>query len=147
MLQALLADRFHLIAHRETVTMPVYRLTRRAGGELKDGNDAASPSITRTPDGYRFENSDLVRLASFLGGQLDRPVVDGTGLTGVYTFTLTSSDPPSSDPIAKREGVSPDSPSSGAFADGLRRLGLQLVSARGPVEYLVVDQVEQLSDN
>ena len=149
MLQSLLADRFHLVLHRESVTQPVYELRVLQGGpRLGEAAESGQFMMQRTPSGYMFENSDLVRLASFLSGQVDRAVTDGTGLPGLYTFTLVAAETGvPGDSGNKREGSSPDTPSSAAYGEGLRRLGLQLIAARAPVEYLVVDRVDALVEN
>ncbi len=115
MLQTLLADRFQLGAHRETKIQPAYKMTVMPGGlqigESQDGG--GSFDLSRTPDGYRFRNAELMRLAGFLSGRLDRTVVDETGVKGVYNFTLRMPEelaPSTGD--KSTVGNSPDSPSA-----------------------------------
>ena len=77
-----------------------------------------------------------------------RPVVDQTSLTGVYDFTLkldTLEGISSSDPDFKAK--TSDWSSSSIFADIQKQLGLQLVSGKSPVNYLVIDHVEKTSEN
>ena len=92
-------------------------------------------------------------LAQFVGGTLSdlarRPVVDKTGLTGMYDFALkfapeTAGAP---GPFAMLPGgptpppVDPDAPS---FVTAVQeQLGLKLESARGPVEVVVIDKFEK----
>jgi uncharacterized protein (TIGR03435 family) len=90
----------------------------------------------------------LASLTSFLGGELQRPVVDKTGLTGKYDFKLAYS----------RDGLRPmgpaaapgipvdDTPSGGpslqrALQD---QLGLRLESAKDPIEFLVIDHIDKV---
>lgn len=100
-----------------------------------------------------------VTLADFgdtvLSGILGRRVIDKTGLTGRYDFELEFT-PDEGMPVFQApgrrggdgEGMSatsePDPPS---ILDTLYRLGLRIESAKGPVETLVVDNIERPSEN
>jgi uncharacterized protein (TIGR03435 family) len=97
----------------------------------------------------------MARLADTLNMALGRPVVDKTGLKGVYDVTLDFS-PESMGPGPKGPGpgsgggnpaeASPDSNDSGAtiFTALQEQLGLKLESRKGPVDLLVVDSVEKM---
>ncbi|HLK64520.1 MAG TPA: TIGR03435 family protein [Bryobacteraceae bacterium] len=118
MLQALLADRFEMKAHRDTKELPVYALTVGKGGP-KMKESPLDEESAETPGGRGAVNVNVVggrggtnlqfgRGSSFsfsdnkitatklsmqvfvdtLGRFLDRPVVDQTGLTGTYDFEL-----------------------------------------------------------
>jgi uncharacterized protein (TIGR03435 family) len=150
MLQSLLADRFKLTLHWESKTGPIYRLAVAKGGPRLEESDATGGFVlTNTPDGLVFRNSEMLRLAGFLSGRVDRAVVDQTGLKGLYNFVLKM--PPSEGQdqaaVKKSEGLSPETPSASDFADALKQLGLQLIPDRAPVDYLVVDSVERPSEN
>src|SRR5262249_25936158 len=96
MVRALLADRFKLKAHKEPQPVSVYALTA-----LKPKMKEADPSERSTcksgaVDGardYTCQNTTMKQLAAKIrptaGGYLDHPVVDRTGLTGSYDFTVT----------------------------------------------------------
>jgi uncharacterized protein (TIGR03435 family) len=78
-------------------------------------------------------------------GDLGRPVIDGTGLTGKYDFALTfvpkRPAPPAGSPIPP-EMEEPD------FLESLRKqLGLKLESQKQEVQVLVLDRIDHLSDN
>ncbi len=117
MMQALLADRFGMKAHRETKELPVYAIAVAKGGlRIKesppdpdaDSAGAAAPvnvtgsggrggvSINLGGGSYyvfannKFEAKKLTMavLADSLTRYMDRPVVDMTGLTGKYDLTL-----------------------------------------------------------
>jgi bla regulator protein blaR1 len=79
-------------------------------------------------------------------GRLDRPVVDQTGLSGSFDFTMEwtrqtdATRPPNAD-------VPPDSPGP-TFLEALHeQLGLKLESTVGSIETLVIDHVESPSAN
>jgi bla regulator protein BlaR1 len=93
-------------------------------------------------------NTTLALLAGALPGigKLDRPVVDQTGLSGRFDFSLDwaseSNRPsrPNADAPADLQGLT--------FIEALRdQLGLKLQSAKAPVQVLVVDHVERPSEN
>jgi uncharacterized protein (TIGR03435 family) len=69
-----------------------------------------------------------------------RPVVDQTGLSGLYDFTLAwMHDPSGNDAI---------SDNTANFRDALKiQLGLELKPSRAPVSFLIVDHVERPSEN
>ncbi len=69
-----------------------------------------------------------------------RPVVDQTGLSGLYDFTLTwVHDPSGDDAIADN---------TANFRDALKsQLGLELKPSHAPISFLIVDQVERPSEN
>jgi len=150
MLQSLLADRFKLALHRESKTGPVYRLAVAKGGPRLEKSDATGGFVlTNTPDGLVFRNSEMLRLVGFLSGRVDRAVVDQTGLNGLYNFVLKTPANAGQDQAAvkKSEGLSPETPSASDFADALRQLGLRLIPATAAMDYLVIDSVEQPSEN
>ena len=71
-------------------------------------------------------------------GQLDRPAVDKTGLTGLYDIHLEYT--PGSEVMAPVGSVS-------IFTAIQEELGLKLTSDKAPVEVIVVDHAEKPSDN
>ena len=71
----------------------------------------------------------------FLGRQLDRPLIDKTGLQGLYDVTLQWSPEPA-------QSTRPsDFPS--LFTAVQEQLGLKLQATKAPVEVLVIDHVER----
>jgi uncharacterized protein (TIGR03435 family) len=168
MLKPVLEERFKLKVHTETKQLPVYELVVAKGGsKLKQ----ATPGDTyangiKGPDGtghagmMRVSRGELTgqalpitSLVSMLGQQLQRTVIDKTGLTGKYDFGLQWTDE-NSDPMFKgpdsnpqRSEPSPDSSGPSIFTALQEQLGLKLQSAKGPVETLVVDSVAMPSEN
>ena len=149
MLQSLLQERVGLTMHHESRTAPVYSLTVAKDGPKLEKAEGEEFSVSVSSAGFVFRNTSMVRLISFLSGRLDRPVIDSTGLTGLYNFVLKSSDEPAPDSQSKKfaETPSPDTPSAAIFEETLKRMGLQLVKGRGAIDYLAVDQVTPPSAN
>ena len=69
---------------------------------------------------------------------VDRPVIDQTGLTGMFGFTLM---------FSSFNAVPHLSENPSIFTALREQLGLKLEPARGPVERLVIDSVEQPTPN
>src|SRR5579862_5454373 len=94
----------------------------------------------------------ITMLTTVLANQLGRPVVDKTGLTGEYDFTLqwTPDAAPSTAvaPAATAPGAPPpiaDGPS--IFTAIQEQLGLRLDSKRELMDSLMVDNVEKPTEN
>jgi uncharacterized protein (TIGR03435 family) len=157
MLQALLADRFKLVFHREIRDVPVYSLTIAKGGPKLHRSDPPDGEIAtpRTPahaggtessSGHlAFRNESMADFAwalSRTAGIGDRVVVDRTGLEGTYDFELAferDSAPPAGTDSAR---LGPP-----IFSALQEQLGLKLESARAPVEFLIIDRVEKPTEN
>jgi len=82
----------------------------------------------------------------FGGRNVTRPIIDQTGLTGTFDFTLewTQSPPPIA-PAAAETAAETTFPT---FEEALReQLGLRLTARKGPLRVLVVDHVERPTAN
>jgi uncharacterized protein (TIGR03435 family) len=143
MLQALLADRFGLKYHRETRQASVYILSKGKNKlqmvETQDKEqDPRGGLLTKsdgTADGEMFgKNMSMDLLARRLSADLDRPVLDRTGLAGSYDFHLAPFDP-----------TNRDVPS--AIVGAANRLGLKLKAGKGPIDVIVVDSVTRPTPN
>jgi len=81
---------------------------------------------------------------------LDRPVVDHTGLSGRFDFTLTWVPDEFQFPDLKVPGA-PTIPSvtdgPDLFTAFQQQLGLKLDSTKEPVDVIVIDHVEKPSEN
>lgn len=160
MLQELLIDRFKLVVHREIKVVPVYALVIGKGGpKLHSSEVQESDATPRTPSraagtetqsGHLiFKNESMADFAwalSRTAGIGDRIVVEKTGLKGSYDFELTfgrdNALPPEAD---GRESAPPAEPS--VFSALQEQLGLRLEAGKEPVEFLVIDHVEEPSAN
>jgi uncharacterized protein (TIGR03435 family) len=104
-----------------------------------------------TGQGISIEN--LTRL---LSQQLGRTIVDQTGLTGNYDFTLQWTPDERAGPMPdasqgggarSEDATPPDSSRPSIFTAIQEQLGLKLESRKVPVEMLVIDHVEPPSEN
>lgn len=147
-LQLLLEDRFQLHTHRETRDLPVYTLTiAKNGSKLQAPANtdvtATSLRIRRTDAGLTEvtgKNTPLANLVKSLSSQLNRTVLDQSGLTGRYDFTVTFT--PNLDAAQQ-----PDTAGPSLFTALEEQLGLRLDSKKGPVEVLVIDSAQKASAN
>jgi uncharacterized protein (TIGR03435 family) len=147
MVQLLLADRFQLKVHRESRETPVYSLVVGKNGlKLKESAPDASAmgrlevvgrnyQVTRpkaTMDDVVFE---------ITGSFVDRPVLNRTGLTGMYDLRLVYT------PNLRSRASEPDPSDISIFTAVQEQLGLKLVPEKAMVEILVVEKVEKPSEN
>lgn len=144
MLQQLLADRLKLALHHDTKTLPVYALTVAKGGPrlpaAKDGGEMpllhAVETLPRVQDGsFVFSDTTMPEFAkklSLLRG-MDRPVVDRTGIKGIFDITLKSA----ASAILEENGPS-------LFTLVQEQLGLKLVPTKDAMDVLVIDHVEKV---
>lgn len=147
-LPALLADRFHLAVHRETRQLPVYTLVTAKGGPKltpSDPNDGKAQSLRvlprKDPAGFTYIKMSFNFLPNLLGGELNLPIVDKTGITGIYDVTLSYTPQQLLDtPDYAGGGIS-------VFTALQQQLGLKLEESKGPVEVVVVDHAEKPSAN
>lgn len=152
-LQALLAQRFQLKVHRETKELPVYALVvGKSGSKLVEGTASNAPAGIRRECGQMTgTRASMGNLAFYLSRQLERPVLDRTGLPGRYDFQLDWA-PDSAPCSAAADGAgagaaanSADGPS--IFTALQEKLGLKLESTKGAVEVIVIDHAEKADEN
>jgi uncharacterized protein (TIGR03435 family) len=87
MLRTLLAERFGLQLHREAKELPVYRLvTAKSGPKLHKAEPGGNTSMQGENGSFVFRGTSMEQLAEDLSGltQVDRPVLDRTGVSGVF---------------------------------------------------------------
>lgn len=153
MVQALLADRFHVGAHLESRELPVYNMVVGKGGakftSVKDegkmiDSETHSGTSTITIKSSSHATADLAEmLARFTG----RVVLDETGLQGNYTISLKFAPDDSRSGVPDPEtSMAPDSGPS-VFTALKEQLGLELKSGKAPVDVLVIDHVDPPTDN
>lgn len=159
MLQTMLADRLKLKVHPELQEYPGYALLVSRNGlkaklkEVSDGEE--SPGFGTNDKGQLVikGKSTLDKLAQILSQFVGAPVVDKTGLTGIYEYEfLRSSGQGGGARGAPEPGrLAGPRPASDKAADisALMEepLGLRLQSERVSIEVIVIDQVEPPSPN
>jgi len=174
MLQALLAERFGLLVHREAKEQQVYALVvGKDGPKLKDGAaDNSHPDMAKFLDGrrllskidtedgfwtmtqldeHRFFDAPrmtMPELAHTLKDYVDDPVVDMTGLTGAYQVSLEVPTVRQMRAVrnasAATAGVASDPDGGVSVFASVQKLGLVLEHRKAPVEHLVVDHAEKV---
>ena len=157
MIKALLEERFGWKAHLETKELPVYELVVAKGGSKlkasapidKDAKVAgkAAGTLTMGPGEISSQGSPITTLVSLLSNEVQRNVIDKTGLTGSYDFTLKYTSQRFSAPPAGADGGSTSDSDVSVFTAIEEQLGLKLQSAKGPVDTVVVDHVEAPAQN
>jgi uncharacterized protein (TIGR03435 family) len=162
MMQSLLEDRFKLKVHRETRELPVYELTvAKSGVKVKLSDDQTPPAAILggggpqrggplPRGGIRLGRADLEAqaqtmaiFATALGAlYVDRPVVDKTGLKGLYDIQLQWT------PDRGLTATAPTTATGPTIFNALEeQLGLKLEAAKGPLPVLIIDSVQKPTEN
>jgi uncharacterized protein (TIGR03435 family) len=149
MLRALATDRFRLALHKETRELSVYELVAdKSGPKIQAVSDADAPTKQSAGLLPSFRG-DLQQFANLLSIQLTIPVsddpgrpgvargplipvVDKTGLTGIYSFRVNMKLEPGADMFTLWQRILRE------------QLGLKLESRKSSQEVLVVDSAEQV---
>ena len=140
MLQALLTERFQMKVHRETRELSVYALVPGKGtAKVKRISSDDAPGLSGGQTAVLFHNQPLSRLTFLLSRRMDRPVLDLTGLDGLYDFTLDISGLNNFNPRSADDISGPS-----IFTAVQTDLGLKLDSRKAPVDVLVIDSVNKL---
>jgi len=83
-----------------------------------------------------------------LAGEVDKPIVDQTGLAGTFDYTIQWNGRLPGPPPPDAGTPPPPDPQATTFLQAVReQLGLKLVSAKGSVRMLVIDRVEAPTGN
>ena len=151
--QTLLAERFHVKAHIEMRTAPVFNLVPAKGGiklkllqPVKDGDKPDSSPMPRGTFWMRGARGGGVEMAGHgvslkvlinnIAGNLQRTIIDKTGLPSDAAFDFTIRCAFDATSATSQNGDAP------SLREALEdQLGLRLESTRGPVPTVVVDQV------
>jgi uncharacterized protein (TIGR03435 family) len=135
----MLADRWSLRFHRESREHGVYSLVVADASRLKPHTGAGSYAMNVEPGdrvALRSTRGNIGRLVEILSRYTDRVVIDDTGLTGEYDFTLEWVQNPAVD------GASPT-----LFTALREQTGLRLDPARRTMPVIVIDSIDRPSTN
>ncbi|MBZ5635144.1 MAG: TIGR03435 family protein [Acidobacteriia bacterium] len=172
MLQALLADRFRLVARLEkrevsVLALMLARSDGKLGKNLLESKGCVAPGSAAAKEAASagaqtpicgpktggagrliLTGTPIQQFTALLGLMLSRTVVDKTGLTGRYDIDLTFT-PEQPIPAGANIPGPPADPSGPSIYTAVReQLGLKLESQRDQEEVLVIDRVErQPSEN
>jgi uncharacterized protein (TIGR03435 family) len=175
MLQSLLVERFHLKVHFETRNLTVYALVvAKPNPHLVESTNQTESTAEQSrepgqqlpkPEDLRHgilvlyngqaaqmtaKQASLDDLARWFSGYSEvggRPVVNQTGLSGLYDFTLRWT---RQSLTAVPQSTSPDAAGGDApplFTALPNQLGLRLKSTKAPVEVVSIDQVDPPTGN
>lgn len=141
MFQRLLAERFQLRAHRETKEQRVYLLaTAQSGPKLHKAEPGGNSAMTREAGSFVFHSRSMPQFADDLSGlaRVDRPVLDRTGIGGIFDFNLKFGD---SLEDMKRVLGAGDGPSIFTLVE--EQLGLKIEAGKGAIAMVIVERVER----
>ena len=169
MLQSLLADRFKLVIKAETKELPRYALSVSKGGlklpkSKMEEKDCPEMPAAGTPGCHNFmggmgrglhaKGASMDDLAQFIENWTDHPVVDTTGVQGLFEFETSGWTPmrgPMPRPPDPQAPPSPDGdmsdPTRPTLFMVLDKLGLSLKLEKGPVEVYVIENIERPAEN
>jgi uncharacterized protein (TIGR03435 family) len=176
MVQSLLEDRFKLAARVQKKEMPVYALVvSKNGPPLKESPDTAADASGENKDnvnvvvtgggrggatvdlgkgsyisnGNGHVEAHKVTIASLVEGlwrMVDRPIIDMTGLTGTYDFSLAYGVDDLRTMLRRlhMDRPIPDGalPPASIF-DSLKAAGLTLEARKAPIDIIVIDHMEK----
>jgi uncharacterized protein (TIGR03435 family) len=170
MLQGLLGDRFKLSSHWETRDTQVYALGISNGGlkihKSEHPPDEGAPYVGPYTDneGWRLTSKlskgtaeaagidpgtsgyTIRQLINFFKSNLDRPLVDMTGLEGYYDVDLfvPRDLPPDEAGVPSARAIGSVGWSNSAFFSAMdKQLGLKTEKKTLPIRMLVIDRVEK----
>jgi uncharacterized protein (TIGR03435 family) len=151
--QKLLTERFGLAFHREKRELSAYVITvDKAGVKMtkSQNNGVPLPGFGgRGPGAIGVRNATMAEFADFLQSRvLERPVVDQSGLTDRYDFTLEwKPDPSQLGPNAPAQLPQNIEDRPDLMTAIRMQLGLKIESTKAPVEVLVIDKVTKPTEN
>jgi uncharacterized protein (TIGR03435 family) len=141
MLQTLLTDRFQMKSHFEKREMSVYALVPGKGEPKLTKTDPNAPQTINggAAGGAQFHNFPLSRLTFLLTRRMDRPVLDLTGISGNFDYTVDISG------LGRGMGSSGyDGEGRSVFQAIQEDMGLKLEPRKWPVDVLVIDSVSKV---
>jgi len=140
MLQTLLKDRFRMTVHWDKKEMPVYQMVVAKDGLKMPRFDPAHPDLTFKPGGGVISTmgvGTMPELAKTISRSAGRPVIDGTGVEGLYIYQLSFA------PLSAQSETASD-PAPDFFAAIQQQLGLKLEPKKAPVDILVIDHADRV---
>lgn len=146
MLRALLEERFQLKLRRTKEEFPVYALIAGKSGPKLTKAEGGELSIRTAAGVLRGKNLAMWNLANLLSALVDRPVLDLTGLEGLYDVSLDFAPDTTLGPGMTKLSV--EAAASGAGAEtaagpsiftAIQQLGLKLDARKAPVDMLIVE--------
>ncbi len=141
MLQALLADRFHLEVHHETRQYTIFAMvTGKPGLRLIPSSEDSKFRVKMGRGHLELHHASMAVLVNYLASlpAIGRPVVDTTNLEGFFDITLDWTDETSASNTA---GAGP------SIFSSIQELGLRLETRKSPFDFVIIDHVERPTEN
>ena len=150
MLRSLLAERFQLVVREEQKQLPVYALiVVKQKPTLKPASDSGPASMRPGDGALEFHNTSMAELTERLASRplsVDRPVVDKTGLSGGFDFSLKFADNAAGLKSTLEDVDRGSGPS--IFSVIQEQLGLKLEAQKAELPVVVVERaVENPGEN
>src|SRR5262245_2245305 len=139
MMRRILAEQFGLTFHRETRQMPVSVLVAESKTHIQEARSGdPGPNLRFKPDGVTMSAAPMELFNRFVSQRLGRPVLDQTGLTATYNFSIKSELESSSEETADISlSDALRKPTESESRDALEKIGLRLVDQSADVEIMV----------
>jgi uncharacterized protein (TIGR03435 family) len=142
MLQALLAERCKLVVHHESKSVSGYALVVSKGGLKVKPVEGEGSGMNTDNTKLTATHVDMPRLARYLAGVVNLPVVDETGVKDSFSFEMEFADP-----RPGREDRADAASLPTIFTALTEKLGLKLETRKVPIDVVVVDHVEKPTEN
>lgn len=141
MLQKLLNDRFQITLHHEQRDLPVYAMVvGKNGTKLKEAETPGRSSVQMNGGTVTLRNVTVQELLDYMSrlrtAEMDRPVVDNTGLKGQYNVTVNLFGTQEEMMAALNKGDFGTS----IFTLLQEQLGLKLEPEKLPLDMIVIDK-------
>jgi uncharacterized protein (TIGR03435 family) len=150
MLQPLLAERFQLVFHRDSKPFPVFALMAAKGGlKIQPVKSTGDSGVDSDGGPITFKEASMARLAQWLTRRLNVPVLDETGVPGVFNFILnwTPDDRSPAAPAAASAVPVPSDPSPSLLLALQEQLGIRIEPRKVPMDVIVVDSAQKATAN
>jgi uncharacterized protein (TIGR03435 family) len=163
MLRSLLVERFKLTTHEEDQPATVWNFVVAKGGpKMKEADPANRPGCKPSQDmsstgvpmiTYVCQNTTIAQLLETIrnvaAAYVDRPAVDMTGLKTAYDFAIHWTPRGALNAGSPGKDGEASDPSGGiSFFDAIeKQIGIRMESGKKPMKVLVIDHVEQPSEN
>jgi len=138
-IMVLLAERFKLKSHKETreISAFVLRIPKMPAGLKRAGEKETYSVVNDARHDVVFTGFSMPSFTNYLSQMVHAPVVDETGLEGLYDFTL---------PVSQ-VSVQPRDSYGDLVREAAEALGFRIEEKKIPLEVTVIDRCERPSEN
>jgi uncharacterized protein (TIGR03435 family) len=101
----------------------------------------------QAPGRFELNGMSMALFATGISQRVGRQVVDRTGLTGEWAFTMTFAPPAGTPPPPGVDVPLPDPGAPDLFTAIQEQLGLKLEAAKGPVDVFIIESIERPTED